>query len=635
MKSHELKLLQQQNQLLQAVSFKNYRTLLREICRTYAAFPATQEISRFVRQNDWTGLVAFAGSLTKQQYVSSTEHFVHNQLANLIRKYPFPEGLVESDPEGEALKKFWASEHKTRRINQRFACFDTCRSPRESELAKARSWIQYVLGVEPDLASILERCNFGPGASLGVHGNATNLARKLLAQRWSVTPQALQLSLGGLIQWPQVHEILSERAVACFDRLEFQRNAMKRLKIVEHNNISFVPKDVTVLRTVATEPLLNGFVQKGIDLHMRDKLRRVGIDLSDQGKNMEYAKLGSIANADPDGFVTIDLSSASDSIATGLVKNLLPDDWFSLLDDTRSKNFKLKNRLYAYNKFCSMGNGFCFPLETLIFASICHAVGCGRPGTDFLVYGDDIIVRQRYAAQVLDLLRYCGFSANPKKTFLEGPFRESCGADWFEGKDVRPFIFDFALDTVQNVFKFLNLSRRNESTSLFFSEVRPFLLGLIPNFQYLRPQKGNADSGIDAELDEFMASPNAFWRPRIKPTHKSYCVEVTSEGEYRVVPSGIPKEHIYGNHFAWGWKELIQTAAPDKPVRRLGKYEIVLMIGALSGVDSRNPFTERRNTCTKVALTSRSETTFSGSLPPDQLWWAERRIGRRVRITLD
>ena len=36
-------------------------------------------------------------------------------------------------------------------------------------------------------------------------------------------------------------------------------------------------------------------------------------------------------------------------------------------------------------------------------------------------------------------LRYFGFTPNEKKTFCEGPFRESCGGDFFEGQPVRAY----------------------------------------------------------------------------------------------------------------------------------------------------------------------------------------------------
>jgi len=95
-------------------------------------------------------------------------------------------------------------------------------------------------------------------------------------------------------------------------------------------------------------------------------------------------------------------------------------------------------------KFSSMGNGFTFELETLLFLALSMAtmesLGLeNQPGRDLHVYGDDIIVPTECAANVKAVLRYFGMAINETKSFVEGPFRESCGGDFFEGVDVRPY----------------------------------------------------------------------------------------------------------------------------------------------------------------------------------------------------
>jgi len=90
-------------------------------------------------------------------------------------------------------------------------------------------------------------------------------------------------------------------------------------------------------------------------------------------------------------------------------------------------------------KFSSMGNGFTFELETLIFSHVASVAGGLTPGVDCFVYGDDIIVPSEKADDVLSALRFCGFTPNRTKTFTSGPFRESCGGDFYGGVAVRPF----------------------------------------------------------------------------------------------------------------------------------------------------------------------------------------------------
>lgn len=81
-----------------------------------------------------------------------------------------------------------------------------------------------------------------------------------------------------------------------------------------------------------------------------------------------------------------------------------------------------------------MGNGYTFTLETAIFAAVARLYS-----TTSSVYGDDIIVESPAASDVIATLRHLGFYTNPEKTFVDGPFRESCGCDYWNGISVRPF----------------------------------------------------------------------------------------------------------------------------------------------------------------------------------------------------
>jgi hypothetical protein len=515
-------------------------------------------------------IVDWADSLVEQKYSTATQHFVANQLAAIIRKYPFPQSLNPFDPEKTAREKFLDSEASCRLMNEKFRDFDQQNGhPLISVIHSMRSFINYAIGGFPDYESVWSHCDFGPGASLGVHGNATNVARKLAA-RWSVTPEARQYAISALKYNYQIFEGFSPLRKGdyfCVDPGLVEERFLEKMEYVNYNKIAFVPKTVKTHRSIAVEPLLNGFVQKGIDGSLRARLKRIGIDLSDQSANARFARRGSLSNA-VDPFVTIDLSSASDSISIELCRMLLPPDWFDLLDRTRSKAFLHNGNVTKYEKFCSMGNGFCFPLETLIFAAACAAVGCGRAGVDFLVYGDDIIVRQSRSQALLSLLGELGFAANPKKTLLEGPFRESCGADWFDGEDVRPFTLDYELDSVQNIFKFLNLTRRNERTILFFAGIRDFVISLLPsNLRLSRPiEYGPVDGSYYAELDEFMHNPHAAF-----------------------VREGC----------MWRWPELLVSPVNDR-WRDLEYADLAYVYAAFRGSSSENPFTVRRKTRTTV-----------------------------------
>jgi hypothetical protein len=521
-------------------------------------------------------MVELADRVSSTMYTTAAEHRLCNQLSAVIRKYPFPSGRLTFEPEKTALKKFMASERKCQLVNRRFHLFETLRSPEEVALRSASSYIKYVLG-EIDYQAILGDCNFGNGASIGVAGNATNNARKILSESWSVTPGAYDYARAALKMDVHVFEALvSDKGTNtrhfCVDPDLFNQRFGEKARIIVNNNITFVPKTVKTLRTIAVEPLLNGYVQKGIDNFMRKRLKRVGIDLHDQTRNQNLAKQGSLVG-EPDPYVTIDLSSASDSVSFGLCKYMLPHDWFYLLNSVRSPSYKLNGKVNPFHKFMTMGNGFCFPLETLIFASLCHVSYQERQlPDDFSVYGDDIIVRSSVANRVLELLRVCGFTINRDKTFLSGPFRESCGADWFEGDDVRPLNLDYEFESIENIFKFCNLARSKDSWYSILGQACEFLLTLVPpELYFTRPFKGNVDTALEVDLDCFMRSPFSKWNSNLQ---------------------------------AWSWLEIRKSAVPDKLVHRLQGYNSILMRGACTGVQSSLPFAERYRARTKVCRVS-------------------------------
>lgn len=544
-----------------------------------------------LRAKDYIGLLGLADSLCEQQYRTVEEHYSMNQFAALIRKYPFSQHECPGlNPEARAFEKFIQAENSCKRYNRYFRLQKTRRERFSQEKHIARNWIAKVIGFSPDLPAIYSECGFGPGASVGVTGNATNMGSKLRSPRWSVTPSASFYALSSFGRNDQLKEFLLHDEGCTYPQpredlaFGFTRTfdlARERMQLVDYNKITFVPKTTTVHRSIAVEPLLNGWIQTGIDRVLRQRLRRVGINLADQSRNQKLAKEGSEDSFNPFSFCTIDLSSASDSISTELVRDLLPPAWFELLNACRSKNFMYKGIKAPYHKFVSMGNGFCFPLQSLIFAAICHAayMSVGVNGLDFSVYGDDIIVVLPAFRLVSKLLRHCGFRLNPRKTFYSGPFRESCGKDYFEGQDVRPINLDFRLESLETLIKFYNATRSSNRTETFFAEVRDLIWNLVPpKLQVCRPYPGNADSAFEVAFDVFMVSPFARWRQDI---------------------------------FSWSWTELIKKSYPDKATLRCEEKHLLVLMACLRGSPSSNTFTLRRKTRTVVRRISHGGSRLS------------------------
>lgn len=241
------------------------------------------------------------------------------------------------------------------------------------------------------------------------------------------------------------------------------------------NRVTYVPKDAKKDRTIAAEPLMNGYIQKGLGGVIRRRLRRVRmsrtskecIDLNDQTRNQRLAKEGSLSGR----FATLDLRAASDSVSLRLCEMLLPDDWFGAICATRSPLGVLPSgEIQHYSKVSSMGNGCTFELESLIFLAICRACitvlgfeehQWTREAHDLVsVYGDDIIVHRAAVPTVRWMLEFCGFELNAEKSFWTGPFRESCGKHYFSGVDVTPFYLRKLVDSVPRLIWFANQVRR-------------------------------------------------------------------------------------------------------------------------------------------------------------------------------
>lgn len=445
----------------------------------------------YLRSKRYDLLFFHSDSLSVEQ-ANAELSFCVSQLQNLIKKYPWTQSEVPIDPLANALAAFEQSETRCRLMNSKFM---SATETVPDFVIKARNYVSYVLGFEPDVDACMSLCDFSAGASIGVHGVATHIGRKLDSEVFTVGPACVPLVLRAIK--------LNYHLASAFWWNHFVAQSVGessyglRLTSTSYNKLDFVPKNAKTHRSIAIEPLGNGLIQKGIDLHLRHRLKRVGIDLSDQSRNQRWAFLGSIDDNQPNGFVTLDLKAASDSISIGVVRALLPPAWFSFLNCARSPEYKLPcDTIRRYEKFVSMGNGFCFPLETLIFASVLSQHG--KCGVDWSIYGDDIIVRKNVVEIVIEQLEYLGFTLNKEKSFVQGPFRESCGADWYAGVDVRPFVWDFKIKTVVDCYKFLNLTRRSRLTSGFLFEAREYLLKIMPDeVKLLRPFKGNPETAID------------------------------------------------------------------------------------------------------------------------------------------
>lgn len=326
------------------------------------------------------------------------------------------------DKEEVAYVKFVEAENLCKETNTVFRLWEqqgfNFPSAVEAAFFRASRKISHVLGDVPLLSDI--RFRFGPGATTQVK-RKTASARRKLSQMYCCSEDlagTVGLVLEEMPGWIPFGE--SDQVLVTVE--------------ISDGHLHFVPKNAKTYRSVVVEPALNSMFQLGIGDHIARRLRRFGIDISDQTRNQNLARLGSQHG----GLATLDLSSASDTIACGLVRHLLPPEWYDFLCTARTSTVDYRGERIKLQKFSSMGNGFTFPLETLIFWAF--ASSCTKDEDQHLVsvYGDDIVV-PTYAVEMLrNVLNAAGFILNLDKSFTSGPFRESCGKDYLLGIDIRP-----------------------------------------------------------------------------------------------------------------------------------------------------------------------------------------------------
>jgi hypothetical protein len=279
---------------------------------------------------------------------------------------------------------------------------------------------------------VLRQGRAGPGSSLGAIGE--DFYSKFFSSQLTATSPELYKLYSEYVGW------YSNWCDAELVRLY----ALGYPTYVECNSLSYVRKTRDISRSICTEPSLNMFFQLGLGRVLETRLvQSFGIDLSaqpDRNRHLAYvgSKFGTIA--------TIDLESASDGFSMNLMADVLPDYIQDVLCLLRSPKVRIGDSEVMLHMVSSMGNGFTFPLQTILFACVVRACASFRDKRLGLashstaawgVFGDDIACPTELAGDVCRLLRLIGFRVNGSKSYLEGPFRESCGHDYFLGHNVR------------------------------------------------------------------------------------------------------------------------------------------------------------------------------------------------------
>lgn len=438
-------------------------------------------------------------------------------LASLVKKFRFDNSSAALRE--TALSKFLEADDQCSRFNRsRARTMYNCDGSLAPVFQRAKEVLNKILGqvIASDLCTS-EHCRHGPGSSVGIPSRDRCMYFKYSQWPYRITSGSAGHARRLISADPRWMGALED---SYRERFEIPKHSILRwdafwdtvFTVSDVNKVTTVPKDSRTDRPIAIENSLNVMLQLGVDQYIRSALKRWGIDLDSQLLNQELARLGSM---DSDIYSTIDLASASDTVSLRVCKTLLPDDWYRYLCDIRSSSGVLPNgELHRYSKMSSMGNGTTFAIEALLFFSI--AYGCAveyfgyYPRDHIAVFGDDLVVPREISVSLCHHLSLAGFWVNWNKSFLSGPFKESCGCDWFHGQYVRPVYVKSSPRFESEIYRDRNRLRR--WFSLFFPELElerldVMYLGWLGRKPLLGP---DSDEEFDTYWHSSTPIPNSF-----------------------------------------------------------------------------------------------------------------------------
>lgn len=351
--------------------------------------------------------------LDPETYSCANDFKVDYGIYSLLKKWKGWNTRIK--PKNRAFAAWLAAEQKCFKTNERISRPDQPLAALKL-ISEVQRKIIEVIGNAPP-SDIFSECRWGNGATSSLRRSEASIAQKQTSVL-SITPRA-------------------ERHFAKVIKDDLWETVLPGYSYARGNRGVMVPKTAKTDRPIAAEPSGNSFLQQGIGRYLRICLKKSGVDLNLQSVNQNLAFAALV-----DGLATIDLSSASDTLALEVVRLLLPPAWFDLLFDIRSPCTTWDGKTFHLSKFSSMGNAFTFELESLIFWAISKVTVNMTVKADSIktvsVYGDDIIVPQACSVAVINSLEYFGFIVNWDKSYLSGSFYESCGRQYFDLEDVTP-----------------------------------------------------------------------------------------------------------------------------------------------------------------------------------------------------
>jgi len=458
--------------------------ILEELSRNYGDCCNYLEAAGLVRsQNPYLALASIEQQNSGRDVQSPRQHWVHSQALAAVKKLVDP-GI---DRWSLTKEKWFKTEERSRKLNQKFQALHNRRVrgvkplPFPRELYRFYEGLLHVLGEAPPIDDILEEAHYGPGSTISIRGREVHYARKLEAEE--CVPSAVDLAARSLLHDKAVWAHIGldptyshvESAQEGFVRVMRER---LQAKCVVHDRLMFIHKNIDSLRSIGAQPTCSGMLQLGVHSVVAPMLKTIGVDLADQSWNQEMAKRGSLAWESENPICTLDKTDASNLQVKNLIVFLYPPAWAKLLMRIRTPGYEAPPEFgggtFDYEMYAGMGNGTTFVVETLTFWAAAYATSEYATveefvkSKEFAVYGDDVALPRSHATRYMRFAQFLGFRFNMKKTFLDGPFRESCGADFYAGVAVRPATVDSetGILTMQDLIGIHNTLADNRTFSM-------------------------------------------------------------------------------------------------------------------------------------------------------------------------
>jgi hypothetical protein len=433
--------------------------------------------------------------------------------------------------------------------------FHWLNKPRDPECARDATILKcarsIISGLLPDLdeESWFAACRNGPGTTKGTKFVNTSWEAKF-TYPITGTRDAIVL-FERLLAWdPQLE-------AAIFELNRF--NTSPKYKIVRGSTFQTVPKDNTKNRNIAIEPTINMFLQQGLMFLFSEALNSWGLCLDKLPLWHQYGAMESsitLRNS------TLDCKGASDSVHLKCVSALFPPMYVGAINTIRCKDIEVRKDHWIELPIVStMGNATTFPLETIVFYALSVATVHweslqlvvqsrntwawipGLPSDHSLhsvsVFGDDILCPTDCAESIMRTLGQYGFQINTDKSFFtDYPFRESCGGDYFDARDVRPFFLERPTDCkpesvvswcyhIWNSLSMKYMSYFGPHWVYYAVDTLQFLANTISEYGTIRivPDNFPTTSGIIDPDIRLMLTIQGRWAPLIVDNHGTVIFE--------------------------------------------------------------------------------------------------------------